>query len=177
MIFKMSSGRYAKALYEVAADAGDLDTVKDDIKTVETIFKQLPELKKYSISANVAISDAKIVVEEAFLKYLNSAKSANTLMLMAEYGRLASIPFLPEAFFAIIAEKENRLDVSAEFAHQPSDKALEKLKIKIAEHTGKTVSLNLNLNPDLLGGFLVKWRGYLIDNSVKGRLKQLRAEF
>ncbi len=174
MIFKMCAERYAGALFAVAAENKELDAVTADIRTIDEIFEKVPEIRKYCLSANIATDNGKIVIEEAFIKYLKNAKCANTLRVMAENRRISSLPFLAEHFFAILAEKENRVTISAQFATEPDPEIVEKLKKKMSNKTGKVVELNLDVNPELLGGFILKWSDRMLDNSVKGRLKSLK---
>ena len=174
MIFKMCAERYAGALFAVAFENDELDDVTADIRTIDEIFEKVPEVRKYCLSANIADNNAKIVIEEAFIKYLKTAKCANTLRLMAENKRLASLPSLSDAFCAILAEKENRLTVSAQFATEPDPEVLEKLKQKMSDKSGKIVELDLEVKPELIGGFILQWSDRMLDKSVKGRLKQLK---
>jgi F-type H+-transporting ATPase subunit delta len=173
MIFKMTADRYAGALYSVASDAGRLDSVRKDIKTVSDILLQLPEVRTYCMADNISKRDAETLLNVAFLPNIKSAECANALNIMAENQRLSSLPFLPEAFSAISAEREGRVTVSAEFANSPELETVEKLKKKMSQKTGKTVKLNLSVNPELLGGFILKWNNNMLDNSARGRLKQM----
>jgi len=173
-MFKMTAERYANALYEIAVDTEDFDLVKVDLQQIKSIFKALPELEKYCLDAETSLTDSFTVIETAFLKYLKSAKTANTLKVMAENMRLSSLPFLSEAFLVICAEKDNRIMVSAEFANPPDKETIKLIQEKLKVKTGKTVELSTQISPDILGGFRLIWHNRLIDNSIRVRLKQLK---
>ena len=174
MIFKMLANRYAKALYEVAEFANELDIVKKDMHHVLDIFTALPELKKYCLKEQSTTDKAFIVVDTAFLPFLQSAKSANTLKEMAKNQRLASSPFLPDAFFAVCAEKDNSLVVSAEFANIPKKNLLHNIEKRLADKIGMHIKLDIKENSSLLGGFRLRWQNKMIDNSAQARLKHLK---
>ena len=174
MSFKMTSERYAKALYEVSADVAELDSVKQDMKMIDELLTALPEIRKYCLNHNPSDRDALKLLEIAFLKYIKSPKCVNTLKLMVKNDRISSIPFLSEAFFALCEEKENRLGAVAQFAKKPEDHIIAELQKKLSDKTGRKVAILSTVTPALLGGFILTWHNRMIDNSAKGRIKQLK---
>lgn len=174
MTFKMTAGRYATALYDVAAAADELPDVDEDMKGIRRVLDALPETRRYCLNKRASASDGLKLVEIAFAPTLKSAKTVNALKAMAENSRLASLPFLPDAFSAVSAERENRLPVSVAFANPPEPAVLAKLKRELAERTGENVELSTEITPSLLGGFVITWRNRMIDNSVLGRVRQLQ---
>lgn len=174
MTFKMTAERYARALYEVADEAGELDSVKGDMHTINNIFDKLPEVRDYCLGATVSASNALTLIALTFSEFLKSLKTKNTLEAMAENTRLSSLSFLADAFSAICARKENRITAVVEFAHSPEKNVLTEITQRMTDRIGKKVDLTVKINPSLLGGFIIRWSDRIIDNSALGRIRRLR---
>ena len=172
MIFEMVANRYATALYEVAVDCDELDSIKKDMLRVNTLFSELTELRNYCLSQGVSVYNALQVVEIALSKQLSSI-SKNSFKLMAENGRINSIPFMPSAFLKICEDRGSSVSVTVEFANTPNTEIVKKIREKMAKRLGKTVNIIEKIVPTILGGYRLKWKNRLIDNSAIGRVREL----
>lgn len=172
MTFMMTADRYSSALYDVAVDSGELADVKRDMVLVRDIFVKLPALRQYCFKSRVAVGDSLKMLEIVFLNNV-TAKTMKTFEIMASNGRIASLPFMPDAFLKVSESHENTLHAVVEFAYRPDDAILADIGEKMRKRTGKEVNLELHIEPFVLGGFRIKWSNRIIDNSALGRIRQL----
>ncbi len=172
MIFKMCAVRYSRALYEAAAESGELETVIADMKTVESLFAELPELKAFYGKSELSLAAVKKSIALVFADRV-SLKTVNTLNLMVKNDRVMSISFLPAAFLKVSEENGNGYQVTAEFAQQPQESTIAQLRNNMEQRIGKIADLKIREVPSLIGGYRILWANKILDNSVIGRIRQL----
>ena len=77
---------------------------------------------------------------------------------------------------ALVAREQNRLAVELTTAHELSDEDAKAIVAAIEKASGRTVEATRTVDPDLIGGIVLKVGSFLADGSVRGRLERLRRE-
>lgn len=169
---------YAKSLMELAIERGQLDEVYKD-------FLYLAELTKSNRDFDLAMRNPIVSVDKKLkiLKALfDQRKTTEAIM----------------AFFEILCRK-NRIDVISDVAREFQSQYQQHNSIQVAEVTTtfplndalraeftkivleisgmKTVKLNEKINPDLIGGFILRVNDRQLDESLSSKLRELKAEF
>jgi F-type H+-transporting ATPase subunit delta len=166
-------GRYAAALFELASDKGEAATVESDLEslavalTASADFAALirdPRLTRASVAGTV----------EAISGLLNlSGLTRNFLGVLADNGRLAVLPDAIAAFRAIAAAARGEVAANVTSAHPLTAAQLKALAAKLKAREGKDVKINASVDPELLGGLVVRIGSIEIDNSIRTRLNSL----
>ena len=97
----------------------------------------------------------------------------NFLQVLAGNGRLPLLAEISRRFEALKAEEERNLDVQVLSKFELSEAQAERLKAALQEKFGKQVRLSAEVDPDLLGGALIRAGDTVIDGSLRGRLDKL----
>ena len=97
----------------------------------------------------------------------------NFLQVLAGNGRLPLLEEIRRRFEALKAEEERNLDVQVLCRFELSEAQAEQLKAALQEKFGKQVRLSAEVDPDLLGGALIRAGDTVIDGSLRGRLGKL----
>ncbi|GAB5349934.1 F0F1 ATP synthase subunit delta [Alteriqipengyuania sp. 357] len=167
------AGRYAAALFELAAEDGVVSAVESDLDTVSTALAQSPELTALTTNPQLG-RKAKMATIEDVAKLLEvNPLTRRFLGVLAENRRLAELPRMIRAFRDIAAAQRGEVSAEVISAHPLTEDQLSSLKTKLTAREGRTVKLTRSVDPDMLGGLIVTIGSKRIDGSVRTRLNAL----
>jgi F-type H+-transporting ATPase subunit delta len=166
--------RYARALYEAAESRGELESAATDMEAVERIMTEVPGVRGYCLEPHAGRAEELRFVETALLPYLE-AMAAEMVRTAVRNGRIAALPFIPEAFREIRERASGTVRVLLETAHEPGPELLRRIGRRMEERLGRPVSVESAVDAGLLAGIRVSWDHRVIDLSAAGRLRGLRA--
>lgn len=168
------ASRYATALLELAEDQKAVDAVEKDLDSFEKLLGESADLRRLVqspvFSADEQLKALSAILEKAGLKGL----AANFLKLAAKNRRLFAVPGMISAFRAALAARRGETTAEVTSAAPLSDDQVEALKKALHESTGKTVKISAKVDPELIGGLIVKVGSRMIDTSLKTKLNSLK---
>ena len=100
----------------------------------------------------------------------------NFLRLVAEKGRIGQIEEIAREFDRLMAREERRLNVELTTARELSDDEARDLLQQIEESSGRKIEATRQVDPSLIGGFVLQAGSMRVDASVRGRIEGLRHE-
>jgi F-type H+-transporting ATPase subunit delta len=100
----------------------------------------------------------------------------NFLRLVAEKGRSGQIEEIAREFDRLMAREERRLNVELTTAQELSDEEAGDLLRQIEQASGRTIEATRQVDPSLIGGFVLQAGSMRVDASVRGRIEGLRHE-
>ena len=100
-------------------------------------------------------------------------KAHNFIQLLADNGRLASLPQVAAQYAALRAEVENTVDVTVTSALPLTAEQSDKLAQALTRRLRRTVRLSATVDPSLIGGAVVRAGDFVIDGSLRGRVERL----
>lgn len=167
------AGRYASALFDLAAESGKVTAVEKDLETLGAALAESGDLAALTTNPELA-RDVQGKAMAAVAKKLKlSALTTNFIGVLAGNRRLAKLPAIISAFKAIAAAQRGEVTATVTSAHPLSDDQLAALKTKLTAREGRTVMLTASVDPDLLGGLVVTIGSQRIDASIRTRLNSL----
>ena len=174
MSHKLSAKRYARALFDVALQEGDVAQVDRELTTfVQVIREHAQELE--SAVTEFVPDTARRAVAEAIVDKLGLNSHVRKLAgVLAEGARFYLLPLVAEAFRERLLAHQNivRADVtSAVPLTAENTKALEE---SLARATGKKVELSLAVDKELIGGLVARIGSTVYDGSVRTQLGKIR---
>ena len=101
---------------------------------------------------------------------------ANFLQVLVDRGRLPELLEIADAFRERVARATARLDVEAVTAIPLPDDLKARIVESLEEKTGTTVELTESVNPDVVGGLVLRVGEVVVDGSVRHRIEELRRE-
>jgi len=166
-------GRYASALFDLARE-------QDLVSAVEADLEKLGEALAASDDLAALIRNPR-VTREASARAMDSVSAVlglsqttkNFLGVLAGNRRLGALPEIVRAFAAIAASFRGEVAAEVTSAHPLTDAQLSALAAKLQEREGRTVKLKASVDPDLLGGLVVRIGSRQIDSSIRTRLNSL----
>jgi F-type H+-transporting ATPase subunit delta len=165
---------YANALFEAAKEKGRLDTARDQLREFVDAAEQTPELRELLLNPQLDSAD-KVDALSAILADADELVR-NFLLLVAEKGRAAELGEIAREFEVLVAAEEGILDVELTTAVELSEEEASGLLDRIEEVSGRRLRATRQVDPGLIGGFVLRAGSHRADASVRGRLERLRRE-
>jgi F-type H+-transporting ATPase subunit delta len=163
---------YARALFEVAKEHDVLDPVHDELGEFSDALDENRELQMFFFSPYFSSEEKK----DGVTKVVDGAdeRLVHFLQLLAERHRMPAIQRIRREFDSMWAEEHRLLSVSVTSAVDLDKSLVKEIGKKIEEQTGREVELSSQVDPEVLGGLVVRVGNMVLDASVRKRLEQLR---
>lgn len=164
---------YAEALLDITAKEGSLDKVINDLTSLSTILSESSDLRK-ALSNPTLSSLAKKEIIKSVLKETVSNTMIKFLMVLCDRGRIAYLSDVVAKALELAYQKASIQIAYVSSSLELTSSQEESLTEKLQTMTGASqIKLKLSIDENLLGGFVVQVGSKIIDNSVKGQLRQL----
>jgi F-type H+-transporting ATPase subunit delta len=167
------SGRYATALFEIARDANTLPQVEASLAAVRQALTDSAEFRLLVNSPVVTRSEAARAVAATAGALQLDATTTNFLGVLAQNRRLKELPAMIRAFRQLAAHHRGETTAEVVSAHPLDASQVDALKQQLRTRLGRDVTVDLSVDPSLLGGLVVKIGSQMIDSSIKTRLNSL----
>lgn len=166
-------GRYASALFDLASEQGLVTAVESDLDKLGDALRQSADLADLIRNPKIG-REAAGKAMDAVAGVLNlSDLTKNFLGVLAANRRLGALTDIVRAFSAIAAAQRGEVAAEVTSAHPLTDAQLAELAQKLKAREGKEIKLKANVDPDILGGLVVRIGSRQIDGSIRTRLNSL----
>jgi F-type H+-transporting ATPase subunit delta len=168
------AGRYATALFELAGEAGAVDSVKADLDRLSALIAENADLARL-VKSPVFSAEEQLKAISAVLGQVGiSGLAGNFVKLVAQNRRLFALPRMISDYAALVAAQRGETTAEVTVAAPLSDTHFAALKDALAQQTGKDVNLDVTVDPSILGGLIVKLGSRMVDASLKTKLNSIR---
>lgn len=167
------SGRYATALFELARDSKALPKIEASLATVQQALDESADFKALTTSPLIARGPAAKAVAATAAALKLDATTTNFLGVLAQNRRLSQLPAIIRAFRQLAAAHRGETTAEVTSAHPLDAAQVDALKAQLRTRLGRDVTVDLSVDPSLLGGLVVKIGSQMIDSSIKTRLNSL----
>ena len=169
------AGRYAGALFELAREEKALDAVKADLERFDGLVAESADLHRLVRSpvfdADDQLRALSAVLERAGIKGL----AANFLRVITANRRLFAVRDMVRAFRALLAKHRGEVTAQITVAEKMSDTNLDALKGALKAVTGgKDIDVDVNIDPAIIGGLIVKVGSRMVDSSLRTKLNAIK---
>lgn len=169
------AGRYASALFELADNAKALDQVAQDLDTFKKLLAESAELARLIASPVIG----RELQGKALLAVLDAAGikglTRNFVGTVAANGRARELPAMAQAFLAELARRRGETSAVVTSAVPLTEQQMQQLSDALRGVLGGAkVSIDAQVNPDILGGLVVKVGSRLFDSSIRSKLQRLQ---
>lgn len=169
------AGRYASALFELADSSKSLDQVAQDLATFRKMVAESTDLARLIASPVIP----RALQGKALMAVLDAASisglTRNFVGTVAANGRARDLPAMATAFLAELASRRGETTATVTSAVPLSPAQLQQLSDSLRSVLGSNkVSIDARVEPDILGGLVVKVGSRLFDSSVRSKLQRLQ---
>ena len=167
------AGRYASALFDLARDERQLESVSASLDTVKAALAESADLKALTTSPLVGREGAaKAIAATADTLGLDPLTS-RFLGVLARNGRLSQLDAVIRTFGRLAAEHRGETSAEVTSAFPLNDDQIAALKANLKARGGKDVAIDAKVDPAILGGIVVRLGSRMIDASIKTKLNNL----
>ncbi|OYW16131.1 MAG: F0F1 ATP synthase subunit delta, partial [Novosphingobium sp. 12-64-8] len=161
------AGRYASALYELANEQGFASAVESDLENLSAALRESDDLSALIRNPQITRAASGKAVDGVAALLGLSQLTRNFLGVLAANRRLASLPDMIRSFNAIAAAMRGEVTAEVTTAHPLDDAQIAALAAKLKEREGRDVKLQTSVDPEILGGLVVKIGSQMIDSSIR----------
>jgi ATP synthase F1 delta subunit len=165
---------YARALFEVALEHDVLDEVRDELGVFADAMHENRDLAVFFFSPYFSVPEKKDGLEKAVVDA--NEQLANFLQALIERHRMPAIFRIRTEFETLWAKERRLLPVRLTSAIELDDSVLDDLGKRIGEQVDRQIEVSSNVDPDILGGVVLRVGNVVLDASIKNRLEQLRKQ-
>ena len=165
---------YARALFEAAQEQGRLDTVRDQLGEVADAVDATRDLQVFFFSPYFSSEEKR----DGLARMLTDADPLliNFLELLIENHRMPVIFRMRRRLDTLWQEQNRLLAVQVTSAIALQADAVAEIGERVGAQTGRRVELTATVDPDILGGIVLRVGNAILDASVRNRLEQLRKQ-
>ena len=165
---------YARSLFEVAQEQGKLDVVREELGQITEALEENAELRLFFYSPYFSTDEKR----DGLRRTVTGADpmTMNVLDILVENHRLPVLPRLRREYERRWREANNLLPVTVTSAVELDDSVVERIGDEIGRQTGRKVELTREVDPSIVGGFVVRVGNAILDASIKNRLDNLRKQ-
>ena len=167
--------KYSKAMFELAQEEGKLIPFGDELASVKKDLASAPQLKGYLANPQIQRQDKKELLRKLFEGEL-SGTVLNFLYLLVDKRRIELFDAIEDIYRSLSNEARGIVVADVTSAQELTSAQQEKIQKKLANVTGKEVTLRTHRDESLIGGVVVRIGDKRIDGSVKGRLEEMTAQ-
>ena len=164
---------YARSLLGLARDRVEADQIEQELADLAGLLDADADLDGYLLSPLVDDEARSAALEKAFRNRANPLV-ANTLQVMNAKGRLGLLRALAEAYRLENEDRRGEVDVEVTTAVELSDDLRRRITVTASRYAGKTARLIEKVDPDLLGGLVLRVGDRKIDSSLARRIHDAR---
>jgi F-type H+-transporting ATPase subunit delta len=166
--------RYASALYSLASDTHALDEVVGEMESLGRLIDESADFRRLVQSPLIDVNTGQkaaraVLAAEGFGKTVQ-----DFVGVVASNRRLAALRTIVTSFAALAAQKRGVIVAEVETAHPLSDVQEQQLRARLIEAGYGNVNIVKSVDPNLLGGLVVRIGARLFDSSLKSRLQRLQ---
>ena len=165
---------YARALFEVAKELGLLDEIRGQLGTFADALASDRELTVFFFSPYFSTEEKK----DGLRRAVDGAEPVfmNFLEALIDGHRMPAIFRIRARYEQLWDDEKQLLPVEVTSAVALDARTVRSIGDRVGEQTGRTVELSSHVDPDILGGIVLRVGNFVLDASIRNRLNQLRKQ-
>ena len=166
--------RYASALLELAEERNELDAVAEDLTGVGRMIEQSDDLQNL-IRSPLLGRDLQAKAMSALLERAGvGGLTRRFVLVVAQNRRLFALPQMIKAYLGELARRRGEVTAEVVAAKELDEGQKNALTEALRKAVGSKVTVDLKVDPDLIGGLVVKVGSRMVDSSLRSKLQRLQ---
>ena len=167
------AGRYATALFELARDENQLETVESSLGSLKQALAESEDFRQLTTSPLISREEGARAAAAAAQAMSLDPITSRFLGVLAQNHRLAQLGNVIRSFNMLAADQRGETTAEVTSAHPLTDDQLGALKNNLKARLNRDVVVDLSVDPSILGGLIVKVGSQMIDGSIRTKLNTL----
>jgi len=170
-----SSRRYARALFQIAREAGTLNDARRELADLAKLFADHKPLRDALLTPRFRASERKAVLRALSTRAGLSQTVAHFLQFLIDQRRLVHFASIQEEFERLANEASGLVTAHVRAASELDERKQDRLRRALSQRTGREVRLDIQIDPSLVGGAIATVGDMVFDGSVRTQLGRLRS--
>ena len=167
------AGRYASALFDLARDERQIDAVSRSLDQLAQALVDSREFSEFVSSPMIGRDDAGRAFAAIADQLSVDPTTKNFLGVLASNGRKNQLQPVIRAFRRLAADHRGETTADVVTAHPLKDDQIAALKQQLRTRAGRDVAIETSIDPEILGGIVIKMGSQMIDASIRTKLNRL----
>ena len=167
------AGRYASALFGLARDERQIDAVGRSLEALSSALADSRDFAELVNSPMVSRQDAAKAFAALGPQLGLDPITTNFLGVLARNGRKSELRKIIRSFRRIAADHRGEISAEVLTAHPLKDDQVAALKAQLKKRAGRDVTIDAQVDPQILGGIVIKLGSEMIDASIRTKLNRL----
>jgi F-type H+-transporting ATPase subunit delta len=168
--------RYARAIFELAEEAGQLGAVSTQLRGFADVLASSDELRAALENPVLVEASRDALVKDIGARLGMSPVALNAARLVAQRRRLPAMAEIASLLTRLADEKSGLLRATVTSAKPLPEDYYQRLSQELEKRTQRKIVLERQQDPSLIAGVVTRIGDHTIDGSVKGRLAALERE-
>jgi F-type H+-transporting ATPase subunit delta len=168
------AGRYATALFELALEQNALDAVTADLDRFAALMGESADLARLVRSPVFTAEEQAKAIAAVLAKAGIGGLAAKFLEVVASNRRLFAVAAIIKDFRKLVAHHKGEVTAEVTVAEKPSEQHLAAITDALKAVTRKDVQVEINVDPSIIGGLVVKLGSRMVDSSLRAKLNAIR---
>ena len=167
------SGRYATALFDLAREGRSIDAVAASLASLTAGLAESPDLRTVTTSPMIDRAAAAATIQAVAGAMALDPLTTRFLGVLATNRRLSALPAIIRDFTTLTARSRGEITAEVTSAHPLDADQQAALKAKLRAGLGADAALVLNVDPEIMGGLIVRVGSRMVDSSLRTKLNSL----
>ena len=164
---------YGDVLFELAERNQAHDQYSTALEELVGLLEQEARLRTFLETPKLSTDEKKRVLRLALAERV-PRPFLNFVMIVIDKRRQRLLPLIAEEYRSRVDRKFNRLDVEVVLASDPDERLEEEIRSGLSERLGRTIVPRFRIQPEIIGGAIVRYGDNVIDGSLRRQLLALR---
>lgn len=173
--YNSTAANYAQALIELAQQQNAADAIGAELADLQQIVDSDPLFQTFLADPSISQAERGAVVEKTLRPQVHPLL-ANFLGVLQLHNRLGIIDQVAAAYADKLDQINGKIEVDVTVAQELSEEQLDTVRQRISDALKKTAVVKQSVNPEIIGGMVLKVEDKLIDASVKTQLQSIKQQ-
>jgi F-type H+-transporting ATPase subunit delta len=167
-----TSDRYSRALFEIGKETNELEKIENDIKNFQSLHNASLELKNFIENPTHTIETQNKILSLLSEKLSFSKNLKNFFLLLIKKRRIFFVTKIVDSFLKLCSKKRGEIKAFLISSKKLSSSELENISKELSLSMGSIIKFDYKVDNDLIGGLKLQLGSFMIDTSIKNKLKK-----
>ena len=167
-----TSERYARALYEVGKESGELEKIEANVINFQSFFDSNYEIKNFIQNPTHIIENQNKVLNILSDKLGFVKNLKNFFLLLIKKRRMFFVKKITETFLKLCSKNRGEIKASLISSKELLSNELENIRTELSSSINSTIKFDYKVDRSLIGGLKLQLGSFMIDTSIKNKLKK-----
>jgi len=167
-----TSERYARALFELANENSEIDKIENNLNNFLSIYNSSEEFKNFIKNPTKTIENQFNVINVISEKFGFEKNLKNFLCLLVKKRRIFFVYKIVQNFLRLCSMKRGEVKASLVSSKKLSEDELKDLSTDFSKSMGSIIKFDYSVDESLIGGLKIQLGSFMIDTSIKNKLKK-----